>query len=58
MSGARETSLDLLFAFLLVMEFPLDAMLCSNLVDGNFGADHVKYSRGPHLACGLQVPHP
>jgi len=56
MSGARKTSLDLLFAFLLVMELALGAMLCSNLGNENFGAGHVKCSRGPHLLAGRRFP--
>jgi len=40
------------------MEFRFDAMLCSNLGNENFEAGHVKFSRGPHWALGLQVLHP
>jgi len=48
--GVRETSLDLLFACLLVMEFHFDAMLCSYLGNEHSDVGDIKCS------CGPQVP--
>jgi len=58
MSRSERDFLDLLFTCLLVTEFRFDAMLCSNLGNENSDAGHIKCSRGPHLANGLQVLHP
>ena len=44
--------------YLLIMEFRFDAILYSNLGNKNYAAGHIKCSRWPHLARGLQVPHP
>ena len=52
------SSLDLLSKYLLIMELPFDVTLYSNLCNENSNAGHVKCSHRPHLACGLQVPHP
>jgi len=51
----RETSLDFLSKCLLVTEFRFEAM-CSYLGNENSDTVHIKYSRGPHLAGGPQVP--
>jgi len=48
----RETSLDQLFKYLLVVEFCFGAMLRCNLGSKFSGAYYFKYSRGP------QVPWP
>jgi len=40
------------------MELRFEAMLYPNLGNENSDAGHIKCSRGPHLACGSQVPHP
>jgi len=50
--------LDLLSKYLLIMEFGFDAMLYSKLGNKNSDAGHIKCSRRPDLAQGLQVPHP
>ena len=49
--GARDPSLGLVPTCLLVMEFRLDTMLCSNLGNANSDAGRIKCSRGP------KVPH-
>jgi len=40
------------------MELRFEAILYSNLGNKKSDADHIKCSRGPHLARWLQVPHP
>jgi len=40
------------------MDLRFDMMLYSNLGNENSVEGHIKYSRGPHLARGSQVPHP
>jgi len=57
-NGARETSLDLLSAFLFVMKFRFGAILYSNSGKENSDPGQTKCSYGPHLARGPQVPHP
>jgi len=39
------------------MELRFEAMLYSNLDNENSDADHIKCSRGPHLARGPRVPY-
>jgi len=53
--GARNSSLGLLSTCLFVIQFRFDAMLFSNLGGKNSDAGHIKCSRTPHLARGLQV---
>ena len=50
--------LDLLSEYLLIMELPFEAMLCSSLGNENSDADHIKHSGGLHLTRGPQVHHP
>jgi len=57
MSESGDASFNFLSTCLLDMEFHFDAMLCSNLGNESYTAGHIKCSRGPHLACGPQVPH-
>jgi len=40
------------------MEIRFDVILYSKLGNENTDAGHIKCSCGPHLARGLQVPHP
>jgi len=54
----RESSLDLPSTCLLVVVFRFDATLCSNLGNENSNESQIKFSRGPHLTYGQQIPHP
>ena len=56
--GARETSFDWLSKYQLALEFRFHAMLCSNKGNENSDADHVKWSRRPHVAPEPQVSCP
>jgi len=49
---------DLLSKYLLITELRFDAILYSKLGNENSDAGRIKYSRGRHLSCGPQVPHP
>jgi len=44
--------------YLLTMELRFEAILYSKLGKENSDTGHIKYSRGPHLACAPQIPHP
>jgi len=54
--GIRD-SLYIISKYLLVMELRFDAIVYSLLGGEDSNAGHIKCSRGPHLARGLQVPH-
>ena len=46
----KGTSLSVLFKCVYIMEFLFNAILCSNLSDGNSDGGHVKCLRGPQVA--------
>jgi len=48
----------LLSKYLPIVELHFDVILCYKLGNKNSDVDHIKCSRGPHLARGMQIPHP